>query len=218
MIAPRRPVRRKKTSAWHNGFLAILPRIRQSAHAAFRHLDEEAQEEAITETIANALVAYVRLYEQRKLDVAHPTVLERYAIAQINGGRRVGNRLNTKDVLTEVAQKRHGLVVERLYPRFDKDAGEWIEATVEDTQTPVPDQAAFRCDFPAWLATHSPRNRRIAEALALGHSTGEVARRFKVSPGRVSQLRGELHDSWLEFHREKTGDELAAVATTSIPP
>ena len=84
MIAPRRPVRRKKsTPGWHKGFLAMMPRIRQSAYAAFRHLDEEAQEEAIAETIANALVAYVRLYEQRKLDVAYPTVLARYAIAQI---------------------------------------------------------------------------------------------------------------------------------------
>ena len=72
---------------------------------------------------------------------------------------------------------------------------------------PVPDQAAFRCDFPAWLATHSLRNRRIAEALAVGHSTSEVARRFRVSAGRVSQLRGELRASWLEFHRGKSPDE-----------
>ena len=148
MIAPRKPARRKESApAWHNGFLAMLPRIRQSAHAAFRHLDEEAQEEAVAETIANALVAYVRLYEQRKPHLAYPTVLVRYAVAQIRGGRRVGNHLNSNDVLAEVAQKRHGLVVERLYPSFDEDAGEWIEATIEDTQTPVPDKAAFRCDF-----------------------------------------------------------------------
>jgi hypothetical protein len=33
-------------------------------------LREEAREEAIAETIANALVAYVRLFEQGKVDLA----------------------------------------------------------------------------------------------------------------------------------------------------
>jgi hypothetical protein len=188
----------------------MLPRIRQYAHVAFRHLREEAREEAIAETIANSLVAYVRLFEQGRIDLAYPTVLARFAVAQIQDGRRVGNRLNTKEVLAERAQERHGFVVERL-DRFDKYSGEWIEATIEDTHTPVPDQAAFRCDFPAWLATQSPRNRKIAEALAVGHSTSEVARRFNISPGRVSQLRRELHDSWSEFHTKKTTDEPDAV-------
>lgn len=86
--------------------------------------------------------------------------------------------------------------------RFDKEAGEWIEAVVEDHRTPVPEQVAFRCDFPAWLETLPRRNRPIAEALAVGHTTSAVARRFKVSPGLVFQLRDELRQSWLAFHGE----------------
>ena len=39
----------------------------------------------------------------------------------------------------------------------------------------------------------------IAEALAVGSTTGEVARRFNLSSGRVSQLRQEFHRSWQEF-------------------
>lgn len=211
MISPQKPApRRESHPAWHDGFLAMVPRIRQYAHFAFCQLDEEAREEAIAETIANALVAYVRLFEQGKVDLAYPTVLARYAVAQIHDGRKTGGRLNTREVLAEPAQQRHGFVVERL-DRFDKDSGEWIEATIEDTQTPVADQAAFRCDFPVWLATHSTRNRRIAEALALSYSTSEVAKRFKVSHGRVSQLRRELHDSWLEFHGEASPSQGAAV-------
>lgn len=214
MIAARKPSRCKKSRpVWHDGFLAMVPTIRRSARVAFRHLGEEAQEDAIAETVANALVAYVRLFEQGKIDLAYPTVLARYAIAQINSGRRVGNHLNTKDVLAEAARKRHGFTVESLN-RFDKHVGEWIEAVIEDTRTPVPDQAAFRCDFPEWLTTHSPRNRRIAEALALGRSTSEVARRFKISAGRVSQLRSELHDSWLEFHGEESHGKEEAVAVS----
>jgi DNA-binding NarL/FixJ family response regulator len=51
------------------------------------------------------------------------------------------------------------------------------------------------------------RNRQIAEALSLGHSTSAVAKRFKVSPGRISQLRNELQQSWLEFQGETSAKE-----------
>ena len=100
---------------------------------------------------------------------------------------------------------RRAFVVERL-DRFDREANEWAEAIVEDHRTPVPDQVAFRIDFPKWLTLLSRRNRRIAEALALGNSTSQVAKRFGLSPGRISQLRGELYLSWQDFH----GDPSAA--------
>jgi hypothetical protein len=73
MIALRKSVRRKTSpTAWHDGFMAMVPRIRQYARLAFRGLDEEAQEDAIAETIANALVAYVRLFEQGKVNSIFP--------------------------------------------------------------------------------------------------------------------------------------------------
>ena len=202
MIAPRKTVRRKKAvSAWHAGFLAMLPAIRRYVGYAFRRLKGVEREEAVADAVANAMAAYIRLCERGKVDLAYPTVLARFAVKQYRAGRRMGNKLSTRDVLAFAAQKKHGLKVESL-DSYDDQQEEWIDATVEDHRTPVADQAAFRCDFPAWLSTHSGRKRRIAVALSLGHSTKEVARRFKVSPGRVSQLRRELHDSWLEFHGE----------------
>ncbi len=73
---------------------------------------------------------------------------------------------------------------------------------LEDRRTSVSDQAGFRIDFPAWLSRLSDRDRQVAEALALGHTNGDVARRFGVTSGRVAQLRRELHDSWRAFHGE----------------
>ena len=67
---------------------------------------------------------------------------------------------------------------------------------------PVPDIVAFRCDFADWLKSLKRRDRRMAEYLSMGHRTSAAAKRFKVSPGRVSQLRKELAQSWHEF----TGD------------
>jgi DNA-binding NarL/FixJ family response regulator len=109
--------------------------------------------------------------------------------------------LNIRDVLSPYAQRKKRFHVESL-ERFRKESEEWLEAVVEDTRTPVPDQVAFRIDFPVWLQSQTKRNRRIAEALALGHTTGEVARQFKVSAGRVSQLRRQFCQSWQGFHGE----------------
>ena len=86
------------------------------------------------------------------------------------------------------------------------------EAVVEDYRTPVPDQAAFRCDFPEWLKTLTRRQRRIAETLASGEGTTKTAKRFKVSLGRISQLRRELHDGWCQFHGDSISSPAMATA------
>ena len=53
-----------------------------------------------------------------------------------------------------------------------------------------------RLDFAAWLKTLSKRDRKLALDLARGERTGDVARRYSLSDGRISQLRQELHLSW----------------------
>jgi len=52
------------------------------------------------------------------------------------------------------------------------------------------------------LWQQKPRNRRIAELLAADTPGKDVARRFGISPGRVSQLRSELRDDWHQFQGE----------------
>lgn len=205
MIAPVKPIRHPVTPRWHRPFLAMLPTIRSYAKGAFGHLDPESREDAIQETIANTLVAFVRLVQTGKAQKAFPTVLAHYAISQIREGRCVGGRLRIREVLSRYAQRRKHFFVERL-DRRDEETGEWLEVVVEDRRTSVADQAAFLIDFPGWLRQLSRRNCRIAKALAMGNTTGEVARRFKLSPGRVSQLRSEFYQSWQDYH----GDPAAA--------
>ena len=100
--------------AWHAGFLAILPRIRRQARIAFRHLGPEAREDAVQEAVANACQTYARLAARGKLSVVHPAALARYVVAQVNDGRLVGGRLNTREVLSRYARQRKGFRVERL--------------------------------------------------------------------------------------------------------
>ena len=197
---------------WHQAFLAMLPVIETHARCVFRHLDAEARQEAVQEVIATALVAFVRLVQLKKMNLAYPTVLARYAVAQVNEGRKVGGRLNIQDVSSAYCQRRKGVVVERL-DKFDEEENAWREAVIVDTRSaPVPDIVAFRCDFPAWLARLSPRNREIALKLATNESPGRVARMFKLSAGRISQLRRELAESWHAFVGEAPEAGTASLA------
>ena len=211
MIAPIKQALATRP-AWHEHFLAMYPDIARYLRMAFRNLDAEAREEAVAEGLANACAAYRRLVEQNRTDRAFPTVLARFAAAQVIDGRRIGSGQNSRDVLSRRAQRKKRFHVDRL-DRFCDHKNGWLEAVVEDPRTPVFDQVCFRIDFPAWLARLSCRNRRIAEALALGDSTQAVARRFQVSPGRISQLRRELHRSW-HGYTEGT-DSLETLCATS---
>jgi hypothetical protein len=202
-VRSRRPVPR-----WHKVFLAMLPQIVGHARVSFRRLKPEARAEAIQEVVCNALKAFVRLVQLKKAALAYPTVLAKYAVAQTRDPRKVGGHLNIKDVMSPYCQRLKGVVVERL-DHFDEEENIWREAVAEDTRTsPVPDTVAFRCDFADWLKSLKRRDRRIAESLALSNRTGEVAKRFKVTAGRVSQLRRELAESWRAF----VGDEPAPAA------
>lgn len=188
--------------AWHTRFLEFEPKIRDYARHAFRNWRPGDREDLVGEVVANALVAYARLVELGKEELAYPTVLARHGIAQVRYGRRVGGSLNGRDVLSRYAQCKQGFYVQRL-DQQNHDTGEWAEALVEDRRTPVPDQAAFRLDFPRWLGMQTNRDRRVAEALAVGERTKDVAKQFDISPGRISQLRRELHESWQTFHGEQ---------------
>ena len=103
---------RTTTPHWHEVFLRMLPVIQRSASIAFRHLKAEAREEAVQDVTANALVAFVRLVERGKVDLAFPTVLARYGVSQFRSGRRVGTRLNVRDVMSPYAQRSKGIRVE----------------------------------------------------------------------------------------------------------
>ena len=73
----------------------MLPTIRDHVAVAFGHMNYEKRKEAIQEAISNALVVYARLVQLKKVDPAYPTVLARYAVAQIESGRRVGSDAST---------------------------------------------------------------------------------------------------------------------------
>ncbi|MFH1921542.1 MAG: hypothetical protein ABIP48_16885, partial [Planctomycetota bacterium] len=106
MIAPMksRP-RSPNLPAWHRTFLAMLPAIRRHARIAFAYLDPEARAEAVQEVVANAMMAFIRLVESGKTDLAYATPLAMYGVRQFRAGRQVGGKLNVRDISSRHCQR-----------------------------------------------------------------------------------------------------------------
>src|SRR5262245_25760267 len=134
--------RSSSTADQHTGFLAILPIIQRQACMAFRHLPHADREDATAATVANAFSSYVRLTERGKKPAHFPAVLATRAAQRVRNGRQFGGRSTSRDVLAQIAQSQRGFRVRSL----DTSVGEqtWQDALVDNTQTPVPNAAAFR--------------------------------------------------------------------------
>ncbi len=205
--SPASPAPRRR---WQKLFLAMLPAIIQHAKIAFRHVRGQDRQDKIQETVANALVAFRRLVQLKKTDLAYPSVLARYAVAQIKDGRLVGGKMNCKDVSSPYCQRVKGVVMERL-DHYDPTEQEWSEVVVEGKTAGPADIVRTRIDFSDWLDSLKRRDRRVAEFLANGESTTAAAQRFRVSAGRISQLRKELAENWNRFIGGEEGPAALAV-------
>jgi hypothetical protein len=210
MIATAKPHTREDcVPDWHRPFLKMLSAIQRHARIAFRHLDSEARAEMVEEVVANAFVAYRRLVELGKADLAYATPLAAHGIRQAKAGRRVGGQLNVRDITSRHCQVTKRVRVGRL-DHCNEDSGEWTEVLVEDRHAGPAETACCRIDFADWLRSLSRRYRKIATTLATGETTGSTAKRFKVSFGRVSQIRRELERSWATFQGEALADPAVA--------
>jgi hypothetical protein len=200
----------------HARFLALLPRLELHARITFRGLRcPGLQEDAVQEVLALCWQWFLRLCERGKDVTGFVSALAGYAARAVRNGRRLSGSERARDVLSPVARRRHGFRVEPL-PQAVRASherlcasplGQELQDTFEErlhhnTQSPVPDQAAFRIDFPAWLKTLTPRERRLVRAMARNERTEDLSRQFELSPSRVSQLRREFRDGWRRFHGE----------------
>lgn len=196
MIAIARPI---TPATPEDRFLAMLPAIRENARFAFRKFSAVLREDLIAEVVANAYCAFARLVKSGREQEAFATPLTDFAIRQVRAGRRVGSSLNVHDITSPAALLTGCIRVERL-DRFDDEKHEWKEALIDDKKAGPAETAAARIDFAHWLRRLPRRDRQIAKALAKGETTKSVAKLYRLSPGRVSQLRRELHESWEELH------------------
>jgi hypothetical protein len=179
--------------------VAILPQVQRQGRIHFRAARPDRRAELVAEVVALAWKWFVRLAERGQDPTRFSVTLAAYAAKAVKSGRRVCGQESDRDALSPLAQMRRCFVVSTL-PEFSTLSGNPLaEALQDNTQSPVPEQAAFRLDFPAWLGTLGSRNKSIALDMAVGHRTQHLAHTYGISPGRVSQLRREFHEDWQRF-------------------
>jgi hypothetical protein len=188
-------------------FLAHLPRFESHARFAFRRVGcPHARADRVAETVALAWRHFAALSKRGKKPEQFVTTLALRCSQAVKAGRRLAGCETSRDVLSPVAHVRHGFAVVRL-PDHDRESDrhplpdELAEALADNTRSAVPEQVAFRLDFPRWRASLRRRDRKILDALARGERPTDVAHRFALSPGRVSQLRADFEWSRWAFQQ-----------------
>lgn len=181
----------------------ILPRALRHAAVRFRSIRNQHDWEDLTQEVLIYCLKWTRLLLQRGKDPRHfPTALAAFGVQAVKNGRRACGMLKSKDVLSHHAQVRFGFRVQTIPDQGSEIGSDLHEALCDNTLTPPDEQAAFRIDFPAWLATLTERDRRLVAKMLRGVGTGVLAGMFGVSPARISQLRREFFSAWRSFHGE----------------
>jgi hypothetical protein len=210
MTASLDPVNTPASCQRNASFLALLPKIRTCAFLYFRHIPcPDTKADKVAETIALAWKWFLRLEEQGKDVARFPSVFVGYLTRAVGCGRRVCGLERGRDVLNPIAQRRNGFKVESLPTSLRNSLenlyahaqGQTLQDAFEErlrdnTQSPVPDQAAFRVDWPTYFNSLTDRDRRLAEFLALGHTAKQAAYAFGISAARVTQLRQRWCREW----------------------
>ncbi len=184
-----------KEANWQSNFVILLPEIERRLWRAFRQLDAERREDAVAEAIVHSLLSYSRLLDLGNAESATASTLAWYAAMRVKRGRPAAGRMNGDEPLSRYAQIGNGIEVEHRHIN-------WMDLMVEDKRASISDMVAAKLDVGAWFATLSRRMKWIATDLACGCSTSEVAQKYGVSAGRISQLRRKLADSWNAFQHD----------------
>jgi hypothetical protein len=186
----------------HDGFLPLVPIVERHAQVVFRHLPPSEREECACEAVAAAFLAYLSLTARGQDPFQFPSVLATRAAQHVQADRHVGGSLNRQDVLSPAAQRSQGFAVQSLDQLAQGNHEAWWEAVTDTAQTPPDEAAAFRVDFPDWLANRTDRDRCLIQDLAAGERPKDVAQRYGLSCGRISQLRRTYEQDWLRYHGE----------------
>ena len=184
-------------------FLKHLPRFRAHAQYSLRHIHcRDTRSDLIAEVLALAWKHFLALTHRGKDPATFITTLAHRCSQAVRSGRRLAGSESSRDVMSPVARVRHGFAIGTLIdqPREDDDLA---EALADNTRSEVPDQAAFRIDFPRWRDRYGPRQRQVLDSLMVGERTSAVAAQYGVSQARVSQLRREFQENGEAFHEDE---------------
>jgi hypothetical protein len=191
----------------HRQFENALPAMDRVIRFAFRRWPAHRRHEAADDARSAAWHAWHGLVRRGRDPLrVGPTGIAANACRYVRRGRKLGcgsTGRSAIDVYDPRARDRLGYRLVTLDDAVDGTGRDgWLASLACDRRSRPADEAAFRVDFTEWLGRLPGRRRRIAELLAEGQMTSEVARRLGVTPGAISQARAALARSWGDFQAQ----------------
>lgn len=180
------------TADFQTQFVARLSEMQDLAAGHFHHLDPEAREEAVQNSIVLAYRYAKRLVEQGKDAEGLLKSVLWWACRHTRHGRQGGGRAKAKPkCVLDYARRGIGDVIVESGLNLNHFIGQAAS---------IPDAVAFRVDIPAFLDTLTERDQQIARDLAIGEGTKNVARKYNVSAPAISQFRTRFRKKYDAFY------------------
>lgn len=156
---------------------AIAPILERQVKAIFRNTDFE---EATQAALALGWHEYMQAVNNGQKPEDFATVFSQRVCKHLLSGRRVDGSVPVRDA-------------SRLNCN---DLGE-----ITDDDRPA-DAAVFRIDFKDWRERLPEKKGKIVDDLALGESTTNAAEKYRVSRARISQIRREAEQDWMDYEKD----------------
>jgi len=147
----------------------------------------EERTDAVAEMVGIAFGMYVNLAKRGRTDIFSSPIGE-FAVKAFFSGRRVAGMSATDVTSPRCKFLGRSTVV-------NDGVGKCICRRTFKPST----IACFNIDFAAWKETLDERTRNLLTDILDGEITSCLARRYKISPARISQIRRELVESWYDF-------------------
>ena len=185
-------------------FMVMVPSIKKQVRWAFKGYAADRLAEAMQAIIVIAFDIHKKAVLNGHLEKSFASPLSRFAIGRYKEGRTGGAPSCSTDVTSEHCKalgrssvRNYGLAL-NIADTFES------EATVMDARYPVSDAVQFKIDFfEGWLPQQSPRDQEIILDLVNGETTSDVAKKYGVSAGLISQYRRRYEKSWFDFIADK---------------
>ena len=181
-------------------FLAALPRIERHARVKLQGLKGEALDEAIQKVRGLAWKYYVGQIAKGKNPDEYISAIADFSVKHVRAGRDVTGVERAQDVLSKRAQRDKGFMVQPI-PDTDnsEQENESMESIRHSRETPPPVAAEFHHDFPIFIGEMSAKKAAVVLDAAIGDTTTELAEKYAMSQGRVSQIRTEAREKWSDL-------------------
>jgi hypothetical protein len=159
------------------------------ARSYFHDYQPEARDEAVANALFLTWYHFASLVKRGKANDELLTATLYFACRQTRSGRmmRAVRASKSRELCDHVRKGGHAILT-----------GVDLNAFVSNRNA-VPDIVAFRVDTREWLDSLNEKQRQRALELAEGHSTGELAKRWKVTAPAVSLYRRQLNESYDRF-------------------